>query len=77
MFGVVSTEELEESNQIMIKQLKNRWGDPNYMKRFVVGIDRAKMKLYDVEESQQNSLMDDSPTPKKAKSSKPDFSNFT
>lgn len=77
MFGVVSTEELEESNQIMIKQLKNRWGDANYMKRFVVGIDRAKMKLYDVEESQQNSLMDDSPAPKKAKSSKPDFSNFT
>lgn len=58
MLGIVSTEELEDLNQIMIKQLKNRWGDPNYYKRFVVGVDRAKMKLYDADD--QSGMMDDS-----------------
>ena len=54
MFALVSNEELLEAGQIMVKQLKNRYNDPNMHKRFVVGVDRAKMKLYDVPESQQN-----------------------
>lgn len=61
MFGLISTEELEQLGQIMIKQLKNRWGDPNLYKRFVVGIDRAKMRLYNLEESAQKDLMNDRP----------------
>ena len=58
MFALISTEELEGLNQIMIKQLKNRYSDPNYYKRFVVGIDRAKMRLYDAEQSAQNDITD-------------------
>jgi replicative DNA helicase len=58
MFALISTEELQQLNQIMIKQLKNRYNDPNYFKRFVVGIDRAKMKLYDVEQGAQDDLVD-------------------
>ena len=50
MFALISTEELENLNQIMVKQLKNRYNDLNYYKRFVIGVDRARMKLYDVEE---------------------------
>ena len=60
MVGLISTEELESLGQIMIKQLKNRWGDVNTLKRFVVGIDRSKMRLFDVEDSAQT-LVDDSP----------------
>jgi replicative DNA helicase len=58
MFALISTEELEQLNQIMVKQLKNRFGDPNHFKRFVVGIDRSKMKLYDVEDSAQKDIID-------------------
>ena len=58
MFALVSSEELEELGQIMVKQLKNRYSDPNSYKRFTIGIDRAKMKLYDVEQSGQG-LVDD------------------
>ena len=58
MFALISTEELEEINQIMVKQLKNRYNDPTLNKRFVVGIDRAKMRLYDVEQSAQNDIVD-------------------
>ena len=58
MFALVSNEELEQLNQIIVKQLKNRYNDPNYYKRFVIGIDRAKMKLYDVEVSAQSGLAD-------------------
>jgi len=58
MFALVSNEELEELNQIIVKQLKNRYNDPSYYKRFVVGIDRSKMKLYDVEASAQENLSD-------------------
>jgi hypothetical protein len=60
MFALISTEELEQLNQIMIKQLKNRYNDPTLYKRFVVGIDRAKMRLYDAEQSAQDGMMDDS-----------------
>tara|TARA_Y100000287_G_scaffold179267_1_gene172781 strand:- start:321 stop:1376 length:1056 start_codon:yes stop_codon:yes gene_type:complete len=58
MFALISTEELEGMNQIMVKQLKNRYNDPTLNKRFCVGIDRAKMRLYDVEESAQEDLID-------------------
>ena len=58
MFALVTNEELEGLNQILIKQLKNRYSDPNYYKRFVVGIDRAKMRLYDAEQSAQNEIID-------------------
>jgi replicative DNA helicase len=58
MFALVSNEELEGLNQIIVKQLKNRYNDPSFYKRFVIGIDRAKMKLYDVEASAQTGLAD-------------------
>ena len=58
MFALISTDELEGMNQIMVKQLKNRYNDPTMNKRFCVGIDRAKMRLYDVEESAQEDIQD-------------------
>jgi len=58
MFALVSNEELESQGQIMIKQLKNRYNDPAMHKRFVVGIDRSRMKLFDVSDSQQNLVQD-------------------
>ena len=58
LVALISTEELEGLNQIMIKQLKNRYGDKSILKRFVVGIDRAKMRLYDVEQSAQKDILD-------------------
>ena len=61
MFAVMSTEELQELDQIMIKQLKNRYNDPTYNRRFVLGIDRAKMRLYDCEQSAQDELIDTGP----------------
>lgn len=67
MFGLIRTEELEELGQLMIKQLKNRWGDLGENKRFVVGIDRSKMRLYDAEDSAQEGLMNDS-SPKQQQS---------
>ena len=61
MVALIATEELEKLNQIMFKQLKNRWGDPNNHKRFVVGIDRSRMRFYNVEQSAQDGLVDDTP----------------
>ena len=58
MFALISTEELEGLGQIMVKQLKNRYNDPTIFKRFVVGIDRAKMRLYDVEQKAQEDILD-------------------
>lgn len=58
MFALISSEELEELGQIMVKQLKNRYNDPTYYKRFTLGIDRAKMRLYDIEQSAQDGLAD-------------------
>jgi replicative DNA helicase len=63
MFALISTEELQQLNQIMVKQLKNRYNDPNTFKRFVVGIDRAKMKLYDVEQGAQDDIVDSGQVP--------------
>jgi hypothetical protein len=58
MVGITSNEQLEENNQMMIKQLKNRYNDPTIHRRFVVGVDRPKMKLYDLEESAQTAIID-------------------
>ena len=58
MFALISTEELEALNQIMVKQLKNRYNDPTIFKRFVVGVDRAKMRLYDCEQKAQDDILD-------------------
>ena len=60
MFALISTEELQRLGQMMVKQLKNRYNDPTYKKRFVIGVDRSRMRLYDVEESAQT-LTDDTP----------------
>jgi len=58
MFALITSEDLQELGQIMVKQLKNRYNDPTMYKRFTVGVDRAKMKLYDVEQSGQDGLVD-------------------
>lgn len=56
MFALISTEDLEKLGQLMVKQLKNRWGSIDSPKRFIIGVDRAKMKLFDVEESAQDGV---------------------
>lgn len=61
MIALISSEELEDLGQIMVKQLKNRYGDPNLYKRFVVGVDRAKMRLFDCEQTAQEDVVDDGP----------------
>ena len=61
MIGMTSSEELEALNQVMFKQLKNRYADPSFMKRFVVGIDKSKMKLFNTEQSAQADIVDDVP----------------
>ena len=58
MFALISTEDTEKLNQILVKQLKNRYNDPTIFKRFMVGIDRAKMRLYDCEQSAQDDIVD-------------------
>ena len=78
MFALISTEDLEGLNQILVKQLKNRYNDPTISKRFVVGIDRAKMRLYDCEQSAQEDIIDsgqeeDKQEEKKLKKSFGDF----
>jgi hypothetical protein len=78
MFALVSTEDMEELDQIMVKQLKNRYNDPTINKRFVVGIDRAKMRLYDCEQSAQTDILDNGDTVEYTKSeeSKAKFDDF-
>ena len=75
MFALISNEELEGLGQIMVKQLKNRYNDPTSNKRFVVGIDRARMKLYDVEETAQDLISDSAPQVNPQKDQL-DFSGF-
>ncbi len=74
MLALISTEQLESMNQLMVKQLKNRYNDPTQDKRFVVGIDRSKMRLYDVEDSAQTLSSDEISTP--AAPANNDFSAF-
>ena len=78
MFALVSTEDLEGLNQIMVKQLKNRYNDPTMNKRFVVGVDRAKMRLYDCEQSAQGDIVDDTEVVEynKSEESKAKFDDF-
>jgi len=57
MIAIISTEDLEKLNQVLVKQLKNRYNDPTFNKRFVVGVDRSRMRLYDVEQSAQDDIM--------------------
>ena len=63
MFALISNEEMEELGQILVKQLKNRYNDPTVNKRFVIGIDRSKMLLYDVEMKEQDDLVDNGQEP--------------
>ena len=67
MFALISSEEFELLNQISVKQLKNRYNDPTMNKRFVIGVDRSKMRLYNVEQSAQGNIMDDTPVFEKTK----------
>ena len=80
MFALISTEELEGLNQIMVKQLKNRYNDPTVYKRFIVGIDRAKMRLYDCEQTAQKDILDsgqeDEYNDKEEKKTKKSFEGF-
>ena len=78
MFALVSTEDMEELDQIMVKQLKNRYNDPSINKRFVVGVDRSKMRLYDCEQSAQTDILDTAETIEYTKSeeSKAKFDDF-
>ena len=57
MFAIISTEELQENNQILVKQLKNRYNDPAQNRRFIIGVNRAKMKLFDVDSDCQDDLV--------------------
>jgi len=75
MFALISTEELQELGQIMVKQLKNRYNDPTMNKRFVLGIDRSKMKLYDVENSAQIDIVDSGQTSSVPKIPQKQFGN--
>ena len=61
MVALSQTEELESLNQFMVKQLKNRYADPAFHRRFVIGVDKSKMRLYDVEQTAQGDMMDDGP----------------
>ena len=76
MFAIISSEELENLGQIMIKQLKNRYNDPTIFKRFVIGIDRAKMRLYDVDQSAQKEIVDSEQDLEYNKSSSPVKKSF-
>ena len=58
MFGLQRSESMDDLNQIVVKQLKNRYSDPGVNRRFIVGVDRSKMRLYDVEQSAQEDLLD-------------------
>jgi len=76
MFALISTDELEGLNQILVKQLKNRYNDPTISKRFVVGIDRAKMRLYDCEQSAQEDIVESGQEESEEKVFKKSFDGF-
>ena len=77
MFALISTDELKSLNQIMIKQLKNRYADPEMFKRFVVGVDKSKMRLYDCEQSAQDDIVDDRPAFDKSKYAEREQNDFS
>jgi replicative DNA helicase len=80
MIALISTDELKQLNQMMVKQLKNRYADPEMFKRFIIGVDKSRMKLYDAEQSAQNDLMNDAIVPNTSfgqrASKKPSFDGF-
>ena len=80
MIALIATDELKQLNQIMVKQLKNRYADPEMYKRFVIGVDKSRMKLYDAEQSAQDDLVNDAVAPDTAfgqkASKKPSFDDF-
>ena len=61
MIAIMTSEELDQLGQVMVKQLKNRYKDPSRYKRFVLGVDKAKMKFYNVEQSAQQDITDNGP----------------
>lgn len=81
MFAIITSDQLSNLNQLLVKQLKNRYSDPNVHRKFVIGVDRAKMKLYNVEQAAQQGLIDDADTanvtPLKKKFDKSVFQDFT
>ncbi|CAB4143730.1 41 helicase [uncultured Caudovirales phage] len=77
MVALIATDELKALNQIMVKQLKNRYSDPEMYKRFVVGVDRPRMRLYDAEQSAQDDIVDDSPVYDNTPSGKFDKEKFS
>lgn len=78
MFAIISNEQLANLNQLLVKQLKNRYSDPNMNRKFIVGVDRSKMKLYNVEQSAQRDIIDDAPAQNnKTKFDKSVFEGFT
>ena len=76
MFALVSTEDLEKVGQLMVKQLKNRYNDPTAYKRFIIGVDRSKMKLFDVDESAQTLMNDEAVQVPSATKPSEKFSGF-
>ena len=77
MFAIMTNEQLANLNQLLVKQLKNRYSDPNINRKFIVGVDRAKMKLYNVEQSAQQGIIDESNVQTKTKFDKSVFEGFT
>ncbi len=77
MFAIISNEQMANLNQLLVKQLKNRYSDPNINRKFIVGVDRAKMKLYNVEQSAQRDIIDDTAVQSKTKFDKSVFEGFT
>ena len=75
MFALISSEDLAQQGQIMVKQLKNRYADPDKYKRFVIGIEKMKMRLYDVEDATED-IVDDSPVYDKTPSGQYDREKF-
>ena len=82
MFAIITSEQLNTLNQLMVKQLKNRYSDPNMYRKFVIGVDRSKMKLYNLEERAQDNIIDNGQpsatvSPAKKKFDKTSFEDFT
>lgn len=77
MFAIISNDQLANLNQLLVKQLKNRYSDPNINRKFIVGVDRAKMKLYNVEQSAQKDIIDETTVQSKNKFDKSVFEGFT
>lgn len=77
MFAIITNEQMASLNQLLVKQLKNRYSDPNINRKFIIGVDRSKMKLYNVEQSAQRDIIDDSAMQTKTKFDKSVFEGFT